>query len=111
MTSTAIEQFQQLVGSSPAIQAQLNAAPDNASFVRLAVQLGAANGYSFSEQEFRTAMAAMTAAPGGGELSDEQLESVAGGLLGDGCRQTVKPRSTYSYNCTDGSGPNCVDTP
>ena len=72
-------------------------------FARVAVEEGNAKGFKFSEQEVREVMTASVAKfkaafaeQKGIELSDEQLEKVAGGVLYSSSSPTVSIYSTDS---------------
>jgi predicted ribosomally synthesized peptide with nif11-like leader len=51
MSRESLERFIQVVLETPELQEQLQAAPDLESVTRLAVELGEANGYSFTAEE------------------------------------------------------------
>jgi predicted ribosomally synthesized peptide with nif11-like leader len=51
MSRESLEQFIQLVLDTPALQEQLQVAPERESLIRLAIELGEANGYSFTAEE------------------------------------------------------------
>ncbi len=51
MSRENLERFLQVVLETPALQEQIVSAPDQDSVVRLAVQLGEENGYSFTTEE------------------------------------------------------------
>ncbi len=51
MSRESIQQFIQAIMQNPALQEQLEAAPDQQSMVNLAVRLGEENGYSFTADE------------------------------------------------------------
>jgi predicted ribosomally synthesized peptide with nif11-like leader len=51
MSRESLEQFIQIVLETPALQEQLQVAPNRASLVRRAVELGEENGYSFTAEE------------------------------------------------------------
>ena len=71
------------------------------SFLNKVVELGKANGYNFTTNEVQHWLLSRRESTGESELSDEQLESVAGqtkdcpgGTLPPRC-----PRETTKYNC------------
>ncbi|MBW4511289.1 MAG: Nif11-like leader peptide family RiPP precursor [Scytonematopsis contorta HA4267-MV1] len=78
MSNNNIEQFYNLVQNSPELQEQLGTAENQQSFYEMASQLGSENGYSFSAGEAETFMTQRSLS-GNSELSDEELEAVAGG--------------------------------
>ena len=76
MSKEAIEQLFQAASSDPALQQQLESAGGYAE----AVQIGAAHGYDFTEQEAEAFLTERGIIEGPeGELSEEALEAVAGG--------------------------------
>ena len=89
MTTSHVEKFAELVGKDPALQAKLGldkvnadaaaAAASAAAFITNAVKEAKALGLEFSEDEAQAYMAAEAKAAASGELSDTQLEAVAGG--------------------------------
>ena len=89
MTTAHVEKFAELVGKDPALQAKLGldkvnadaaaAAASAAAFITNAVKEAKAHGLEFSEDEAQAYMAAGAKAAASGELSDTQLEAVAGG--------------------------------
>jgi predicted ribosomally synthesized peptide with nif11-like leader len=79
MSVETVNQFYQQVMQEPALRQQFQAAPDRESLANLAVEVGQQNGYSFTTEEVKQALVAQSAASEIGELSDEQLEAVAGG--------------------------------
>ncbi len=82
MSFESVNQFYQEVMQEPALLEKFQSAPDRESLVNLAVEVGQQKGYSFTLDEVEQALAAQNAASETGELSDEQLEAVAGGFLG-----------------------------
>ena len=89
MTTAHVEKFAELVAKDPALLAKLGldkvnadaaAASDSAaSFITNAVKEAKAHGLEFTEDEAQAFMAAEAKAAASGELSDMQLEAVAGG--------------------------------
>jgi predicted ribosomally synthesized peptide with nif11-like leader len=79
MSFESVNQFYQEVMQEPALLEQFQSAPDQESLANMAVEMGQQNGYSFTIDEVKQALAAQSAASEAGELSDEQLEAVAGG--------------------------------
>jgi len=79
MSVESINQFYQEVMQEPALLEKFQSAPDQESLVNLAVEVGQQKGYSFTVDEVEQALAAQNAAQQE-ELSDEQLEAVAGGV-------------------------------
>ena len=94
MTTAHVEKFAELVGKDPALQAKLGlekvnadaatASASAAAFITNAVKEAKAHGLEFTEEELKSFMAAERTAAASGELSDTQLEAVAGGASDDG---------------------------
>jgi predicted ribosomally synthesized peptide with nif11-like leader len=84
MSKQAVEQLLDAAAKDTALQQQLEAAGGFAA----AIKLGADNGYSFTENEAKDVLQERGIAlndGADGELSEQALESVAGGLF-DGWR-------------------------
>ena len=89
MTTAHVEKFAELVGKDPALLAKLGldkvnadaaaASASAAAFIANAVKEAKALGLEFNEEEAQAFMAAGSKAAASGELSDTQLEAVAGG--------------------------------
>jgi hypothetical protein len=96
MTTAHVEKFAELVGKDPALLAKLGldkvnadaaaavasaaaAAASAAAFIENAVKEAKALGLEFTEEEASAFMAAEENAAASSELSDTQLEAVAGG--------------------------------
>ena len=89
MTTSHVEKFAELVGKDPALLAKLGldkvnadaaaASASEAAFITNAVKEAKAHGLEFNEEELISFMAAERTAAASGELSDTQLEAVAGG--------------------------------
>ena len=89
MTTAHVEKFAELAGKDPALLAKLGldkvnadaaaASASAAAFITNAVKEAKALGLEFTEQEAAAFMAAEAKASASGELSDTQLEAVAGG--------------------------------
>ena len=89
MTTAHVEKFAELVGKDPALLAKLGldkvnadaaaVAASAAAFISNAVKEAKALGLEFTEDEAQAFMAAEAQAAASGELSDTQLEAVAGG--------------------------------
>ena len=92
MTTAHVEKFAELVAKDPALLAKLGldkvnadaaaAAASAAAFLTNAVKEAKALGFEFTEEELNAFMAAEKTAAASGELSDTQLEGVAGGARG-----------------------------
>ena len=74
------KRFIEAASTDPALQQQLGAARELAELVRLAVKAGSERGLPFTAEELQTSIGPLTA-DGGAGLSEDQLESVAGGIL------------------------------
>ena len=89
MTTAHVEKFAELVGKDPALLAKLGrdkvnadaaaASASAAAFIANAVKEAKALGLQFTEEEAEAFMVAEAKAEASGELSDTQLEAVAGG--------------------------------
>ena len=89
MTTAHVEKFAEIVSKDPALLAKLGLDKANAdaaaaaasaeAFITNAVIEAKAHGLEFTEAEAHAFMAAEAKAAESGELSDTQLESVAGG--------------------------------
>lgn len=96
MSQANVEQFYKLVQNNEQLQEQLKAAVNKESFIELAVKLGQENGYTFTGQDIE-AFLNQKSQEGAEELSDLELESVAGGQAkGDDWR----PFSNKDWGCT-----------
>jgi len=89
MTTAHVEKFAELVAKDPVLLAKLGlekvnadaatASASAAAFITNAVKEAKAHGLEFTEEEAQAFMAAESKAAASGELSDLQLEEVAGG--------------------------------
>jgi len=89
MTTAHVQKFAELAVKDPALLAKLGldkvnadaaaASASAAAFITNAVNEAKAHGLEFTEDEARAFMAAEAKADASGELSDTQLEAVAGG--------------------------------
>ncbi|MEH2359499.1 Nif11-like leader peptide family natural product precursor [Nostoc sp.] len=78
MSKANLEQFYILVQNSEELQQQLGAIQDSQIFNETAARLGQENGYSFTADEVDTFLKEKTQ-ESNAELSDRELEAVAGG--------------------------------
>ncbi len=72
--------FIETAAKDQALQQKLAAAREPAEAVRLAVQAGSERGLPFTAEELQASLGPQRG-QGGGELSDDQLGSVAGGVM------------------------------
>ena len=79
MSTKNLKSFYQFIGQNPKIRSQLDALPDQAKFIECMVQLGAENGFGFTADELETTIAGAQSPLEDSILSDEQLNTVAGG--------------------------------
>ena len=104
MTTAHVEKFAELVGKDPALLAKLGldkvnadaaaASASEAAFITNAVKEAKAHGLEFTEEELKSFMAAERTAAASGELSDTQLEAVAGGASYD---ETLESMLSISF--------------
>ena len=84
MTTTAVQKFFETVGEDEALQAELAQALEAENDREAVTQLAKAKGYDFSPEELWTEVQKRQAEAQdkveAGELSDDDLEQVAGGL-------------------------------
>lgn len=73
-----LEQFYNLVQNSQELQQQLGAVENEESFNEMAVQLGQENGYTFTAEDVK-AFINQKSQEANPELSEQELEAVAGG--------------------------------
>ena len=78
MSKENLEQFYIFVENNQQLQEQLGQVENQQSFYETAMRLGQENGYSFTAQEAEDFIT-QKAQQGDAELSDQQLEAVAGG--------------------------------
>jgi predicted ribosomally synthesized peptide with nif11-like leader len=83
-----LEQFYTFVQNNQQLQEQLGATEDRESFNELAVQLGQENGYTFSVKDV-DAFINQKSQEENAELSNEELEAVAGGKECPGPATTI----------------------
>ena len=69
----SLQQFIQVLMKDWAMQEQLKAAPDTESFVKLAVELGQQNGYSFTAEDLEALRTQQEQVPVESSTLDEQL--------------------------------------
>ncbi len=94
MTTAHVEKFAELIGKDPALLAKLGldkvnadaaaAATSAVAFITNAVKEAKALGLQFTEEEAQAFMVAESKAAASEELSDMQLEAVAGGKFEPG---------------------------
>ena len=73
-----LEQFYNLVQNSQELQQQLGSVENEESFNEMAVRLGQENGYTFTAEDVKTFIN-LKSQEGNAELSEQELEAVAGG--------------------------------
>ena len=88
MSQPDVERFYEIARNSEELQAMLGAAEDRDSFVETAVRLGQENGCNFTLDE---ANEFLNTKHGDAELSEQELEAVAGGRRrGGGCNLNTR---------------------
>ena len=81
MTSAHVEKFAEMIINDPALKARLTKHKEDMSvYASTAVQEGKALGLVFTAQEFTTFVMAERTTAESGELSDLELDAVAGGV-------------------------------
>jgi predicted ribosomally synthesized peptide with nif11-like leader len=90
MSKEEIERFHQEVLGNQALQRRLKQATDDPSLVALTLEVGQEKGYKFTKPEAEEYIKQVSLTRARGQLSDAQLEAVAGGR--------AKP-SNYLDNC------------
>ena len=78
MSIEAVNQFLTKVNQEPQLQAEVNCAIETENVCQLVTELGAKHGYEFTIEEFSQQIEQMQKVTG--ELSEEELETVAGGI-------------------------------
>ena len=80
MISQQIETIHTSIAQDPALKQRLDKVADKEAYFDLVVEVGKSKGIAISAADVKSATAASSnRAPAGSELSDQQLESVAGG--------------------------------
>jgi predicted ribosomally synthesized peptide with nif11-like leader len=105
-----LEQFYNLVQNSQELQEQLGAVETEESFNEMAVRLGQENGYTFTAEDVK-AFINLKSQEANPELSEQELEAVAGGNKKYD-PSTPCPRNSANWttfcmmisNCIAGSG-------
>jgi predicted ribosomally synthesized peptide with nif11-like leader len=79
MSKQEIERFHQEVLGNPALQKRLKQAKDDPGLVALTLEVGKEKGYNFTKADAEEYIKEISVTRGRGQLSDAQLEAVAGG--------------------------------
>ena len=87
------KRFIEAAGKDQALQSRFRAARDPAELARLAIQAGSERGLPFTAEELLASLPHSGA--GGGELSDDQLEGVAGGLAAGASPSQIAPLESF----------------
>uniref|UniRef100_B8HM24 Nif11 domain-containing protein n=1 Tax=Cyanothece sp. (strain PCC 7425 / ATCC 29141) TaxID=395961 RepID=B8HM24_CYAP4 len=98
----SLDQFRQQVLQDPALAEQFKAIQSPDEFANLAVQLGQQLGYNFTADEVIMAIAQQSSSESI-ELSDAQLEAVAGGDDTQWC----STQNTSEIACCPTASPTC----
>ena len=80
----SLDALSQLLRANPDLQTQLKSASNQQEYIQTAIQIGKTNGVEVSRAEVESVLAQAQQPGAGGELSEAQLESVAGGQMSDG---------------------------
>jgi predicted ribosomally synthesized peptide with nif11-like leader len=91
MSKADVQRLHQEVLQDVALQQRLRDAKDDQSLVALALEIGQQKGYTFTKEEAQQYIKDLNISRSQQELSDEQLEAIAGG------RTTS---AAYLDNCT-----------
>jgi predicted ribosomally synthesized peptide with nif11-like leader len=94
MSTQAAKQFLDSAVGDPALENRVATAPDRQAFVAAVVEAGREKGFTFTSDEVISVLNEQ----GAGELSDEQLANVAGGL------STFRKFVGKAWNALGGSG-------
>jgi predicted ribosomally synthesized peptide with nif11-like leader len=89
MAQTTLEQFKEVILDNPEIKFQLKRSSDRDDFIQTMVRMGNQHGYTFTSTDVEVAMQHDVSATS--TLSSEELEAVAGSMMGmwfSGCHQT-----------------------
>lgn len=81
MSEKDVKEFIERLRTDPSMHTQLQGATSEAMFLSAAVRLGTAKGYTFTVEDLKAELDAARIKPDGGELTDAQLQAVAGGGL------------------------------
>lgn len=84
MSVENIDKFYAMAFKDQSLIEGLKAATDEASYAKIAVEIGAANGCEFTAEEVTEWRKVKILAASNGELDDLQLEAVAGGKVSGG---------------------------
>lgn len=98
----SLDQFRQQILQDPALAEQFKAVQSPDEFAHLAVQLGQQLGYTFTVDEVKAAIAQQSTSSESIELSDAQLEAVAGGADTPYCG----PTQATQIGCCNCGGTN-----
>ena len=98
-----LEQFYNLVQNSQELQEQLGAVENEESFNEMAVRLGQENGYTFTAEDVK-AFINQKKEEANPELSEQELEAVAGGKSKSYDPSTPCPKDTNLSFCLAISG-------
>ena len=80
MMNQQLETIHKSIDKDPALRQRLDGVKDKDAYVNLLVEVGGKNGMSMAPADVKSALdSAGKGRPANGELSDQQLESVAGG--------------------------------
>jgi predicted ribosomally synthesized peptide with nif11-like leader len=78
----SLQALNQVVRANPALEEQLKAANNQQEYIQKAIQIGKTNGIDVSKADLEAELQKAQRPSGpGGELTEDQLESVAGGTF------------------------------
>lgn len=99
----SLQALNQVVRANPALEAQLKAAKNEQEYIQTAIQIGKTNGIQVTKADLEAELKKAQPRSGpGGELTDNQLESVAGGKMSDGfvCRWYYERYTSGAVKCS-----------
>jgi predicted ribosomally synthesized peptide with nif11-like leader len=89
-TQDFVKFYNEYLPQNPELKSKVEAITNEQEFAKTVLDLGAKGGFKFTEQEVEQVMGASEKVALGSELSDAQLDNVAGGAVGNMSLQTVQ---------------------
>lgn len=104
MSQAHAAKYYEICAKDPALLESLGEGTKSAEeFIARAVAAAKQQGLEFTAEEAKTYMEAQEVEKGSGELSDQQLEAVAGGKRGASGHNMNKCRTTSNYKALGGA--------